>query len=117
MQTTNGGQEAGLELLAAVSHKGHFDIDLPLTGPSGVEDLPVAPNNKFTVVMTFNNTSPRSGVRLRPAARQSNVIDRSDPHQVHVNLLTWRIAVTAQLVILTVTDAHDNDGNTCFRLC
>jgi hypothetical protein len=45
---------AGISLVSAASVKGPFAIDLPLTGPSGVEDRPGGPNKKYTVVMTFN---------------------------------------------------------------
>jgi hypothetical protein len=45
---------AGISLVSAASVKGPFAIDLPLTGPSGVEDRSGGPNKKYTVVMTFN---------------------------------------------------------------
>ena len=45
---------ADLTLVSAASVKGPFAIDLPLTGPSGVEDRSGGPNKKYTVVMTFD---------------------------------------------------------------
>ena len=43
-----------VNLVSAASVKGPFDIELPLTGPSGVEDRSGGPNKKFTVVMEFD---------------------------------------------------------------
>ena len=40
---------------AASLGRGGFAIDLPLTGPSGVEDRSTGPNGKLKITMTFNN--------------------------------------------------------------
>jgi galactose oxidase-like protein/dockerin type I repeat protein len=50
---SNGG--GGLTLDSAASIQRGFAIDLPLSGPSGVEDRSGRPNKKFYVAMTFNN--------------------------------------------------------------
>ena len=48
-------QAGGLTLVSAASIQRGFAIDLPLSGPSGVEDRSGRPNKKFYVAMTFNN--------------------------------------------------------------
>src|SRR4030095_9231101 len=53
--TTNGGQAAGLELVAANSLKGGFAVDLPLTGKPGIECRSGGSKANFTVNFIFNN--------------------------------------------------------------
>ena len=55
LYVSDGG--GGLTLVSAASlGRGGFAIDLPLTGPSGVEDRSVfRPTKKLTITMTFNN--------------------------------------------------------------
>jgi Dockerin type I domain/Galactose oxidase, central domain/Kelch motif len=53
LYTSDGG--GGLTLVSAASIQRGFAIDLPLSGPSGVEDRSGKPNKKFYVAMTFNN--------------------------------------------------------------
>ena len=111
LQTTNGGQEGGLELLAAVSHKGHFDIDLPLTGAVGIECRSGGPDGQFKVNLTFNNTlASVDNVTTSCGVVSNSVIDPGDAHQLRVTLTG--VACNAQLVTLTATGVHDNDGNT-----
>ena len=111
LQTTNGGQESGLELVAAVSHKGNFDIDLPLTGAVGIECRSGGPEGQFKVNLTFNNTlTSVDNVTTSCGAVSNDVIDPGDAHQLRVSLTG--VACNAQFVTLTVTGAHDSDGNT-----
>ena len=46
---------SALELASAASIQRGFAIDLPISGPSGVEDRAGKANNKFYIAMTFNN--------------------------------------------------------------
>ena len=117
LRTTNGGQEGELELVAAVSRKGHFDIDLPLTGLVGIECRSGGPDGDFKVNLTFNNTlASIDDVTTSCGAVSNSVINPDDAHQLRVTLTG--VACNAQLVTLTVTGAHDTDGNTfTFRRC
>ena len=62
----SGGGELTLVSAASLG-RGGFAIDLPLSGPSGVEDRSgFGPNNKLTITMTFNNAiASVGGVQLR----------------------------------------------------
>ena len=53
LYVSDGG--GGLTLNSAASVQRGFAIDLPISGPSGVEDRSGRPNKKFYVAMTFNN--------------------------------------------------------------
>ena len=111
LRTTNGGQAGGLELVAAVSRKGHFDIDLLPSGAVGIECRSGGRNAHFKVNLTFNNPlASVDNVTTSCGAVSSSVIDPSDAHQLRVNLTG--VTCNAQLVILTVTGAHDDEGNT-----
>jgi photosystem II stability/assembly factor-like uncharacterized protein len=111
LRTTNGGQEGGLELVAAVSHKGPFDIDLPLIGAPGIECRSGGPNGLFKVNLTFNNPlSSVDNVTASCGAVSGSVINRSDAHQLRVTLTG--VTCNAQFVTLTIAGAHDSGGNT-----
>jgi len=110
LRTTNGGQEGGLDLVAAASRKGHFDIDLPLTGVSGIECRSGGPNGHFKVSLTFNNPlASVDNVATTCGAVSSSVIDPGDAHQIRVSLTG--VACNAEFVTLTVTGVHDDAGN------
>ena len=111
LRTTNGGQEGGLELIAAVSRKDRFDVDLPLTGAVGIECRSGGPDGHFKVNLTFNNPlSSVDNVTTSCGAVSSTVIDRGDAHQFRISLTG--VTCNSQLVTLTVTGAHDDEGNT-----
>ncbi len=110
LQTTNGGQAGGLELVAAVSHLGHFDIELPLVGPPGIECREGGLQPKFTVVLTFNNeiASVEDAAATCGYVR-SSMINRDNAHQLLVDLVAS--SCNAQNVTVTVTGVHDDQGN------
>ena len=111
LRTTNGGQEGGLELVAAVSRKGHFDIDLPLTGAVGIECRSGGRDSHFKMNLTFNNPlSSVDNVTTSCGAVSGSVIDPGDAHSLRVSLTG--VTCNAQFVTLTVTGAHDDEGNT-----
>lgn len=111
LRTTNGGQEGGLELVAAVSRKGHFDIDLPLTGAVGIECRSGGSAGHFKINLTFNNPlASVDSVTTSCGAVMSSLIDPDDAHQLRVSLTG--VTCNAQLVTLTVTGARDDEGNT-----
>ena len=60
-----------LNLLSAASVKGPFAIDLPLTGPSGVEDRSTGLNGKLKITMTFNNAITSVAASPSPVAALS----------------------------------------------
>ena len=109
LYVSDGG--GGLTLLSAASlGRGGFAIDLPLTGPSGVEDRSGGPNKKFYVAMTFNNNITSVGSATTSCGGVS----------------TWSISgptVTFKLVgvahgcnesdiTITANDVMDDMGNT-----
>jgi photosystem II stability/assembly factor-like uncharacterized protein len=112
LQTTNGGQEGELDLIAAVSRKGHFDIDLPLTGPSGVEDRSGGPNKKYTVVMTFDqNITSVGSASSTCGSVQSIVIDSADAHNVNLNLVNVAHGCNGSTITVTADSITDDQGN------
>jgi hypothetical protein len=105
--TTGGG---GLTFDSAFSEKGVFDIDLPLTGPSGVEDRSGAPNRKFTVVMTFNNTITSIGSASSTCGSvQSTSVSGST---VTINLVGVAHGCNGSDITITANDVMDDQGNT-----
>ena len=111
LRTTNGGQEGGLELVAADSRKGSFDIDLPLIGMPGIECRSGGPGGHFKVNLTFNNPLVSvDNVTTSCGAVSSRVINQGDAHQLRISLTA--VTCNAEFVTLTVTGAHDDEGNT-----
>ena len=108
--TTNGGQAAGLELVAANSLKGGFAVDLPLTGRPGIECRSGGSKANFTVNFIFNNPlTSVDNVTASCGKVSSFVIYPGDPHQLYVRLTG--VTCNAQFITLTVTGAHDDQGN------
>jgi N-acetylneuraminic acid mutarotase len=102
----------GLVLASAASVKRRFAINLPLTGPSGVEDRSGGPNKKYTVVMTFNeNIVSVGGASSTCGAVQSVVIDSSDPHKVNVNLVNVAHGCNGSTIAVTADSITDDQGN------
>lgn len=111
LRTSNGGQEGGLELVAAASRKDQFEIDLPLTGPPGIECRSSGSNGSFELVFSFNNELISvDNVTTSCGNVRNSKIHVADPHQFIVDLS--RVRCNAQDVTLTVTGAHDTLGNT-----
>ena len=110
---TVGVQTTGpLNLLSVGSVKGEFSIDLPLTGPSGVEDRSGGPNKKYTVVMTFDQNIISVGSASSTCGSvQSIVIDSSDPHKVNLNLVNVAHACNGSTITVTADSITDDQGN------
>jgi photosystem II stability/assembly factor-like uncharacterized protein len=111
LRTTNGGQQGGLELAAAASRKGQFEINLPLTGTAGIECRNGGASGNFQLVLTFNNElASVDGVATSCGVVRNSRIRPSDAHQFLVDLN--RVRCNADYVTLTVTGARDTMGNT-----
>jgi hypothetical protein len=54
LYASDGGGDLTLVSAASLG-RGGFAIDLPLSGPSGVEDRSTLPNHRLVIAMTFNN--------------------------------------------------------------
>ena len=109
-RTDAGGSP--LTLASAASVKGAFAINLPLTGPSGVEDRSGGPNKKYTVVMTFNQNIVSVGSASSTCgAVQSIVIDSADAHRVKVNLVNVAHGCNESTIIVTADNISDDQGN------
>ena len=101
-----------LNLLSAASVKGPFAIDLPLTGPSGVEDRSGGPNKKYSVVMTFDQNIVSVGSASSTCGSvQSIVIDSSDPHKVKLNLVNVAHGCNGSTITVTADSITDDQGN------
>ena len=111
LRTTNGGQAGGLELLAAASRKGQFDLDLPLTGVPGIESRGGGASDSYTLALTFNNPVTSVG-GAAPSCGTLKTIkgDNSDPHRILVGLTG--VSCNAEYLTLTLTNVHDDQGNT-----
>ena len=103
---------AGISLVSAASVKGPFAIDLPLTGPSGVEDRSGGPNQKYTVVMTFDQNIVSVGSASSTCGGvQSIVIDSADAHKVNLNLVNVAHGCNESTITVTADSITDDQGN------
>jgi photosystem II stability/assembly factor-like uncharacterized protein len=110
LRTTNGGQAEGLELLAAASRKGHFDIALPLTGTAGIECRSGGADGRYIVAFTFNNpVTSVDAIATSCGTVRASMIDSTDAHQLIVSLAG--VTCNAENVTLTMTGVHDDQGN------
>ncbi len=102
-------------LTAVVSRKVHgnagtFDVDLPLTGPRGIECRTGGANGNYTIVFKFANPLTSVGaarVSSGTGSVSSSAID-SDPHQYVVNLTG---VTNAQVLTVSLTNVNDSAGN------
>ncbi len=102
---------SGLSLLSADSLKGGFAIDLPLTGPVGIEDRSGGKGNRFTVEFVFNNTlASVAGVATTCGTVESSMIDSTDSHRYIVNLRN--VTCNQQDVTVTLNGITDTQANT-----
>ena len=107
-EVSGGG--GALSLVSAASVKGPFAIDLPLTGPSGVEDRSTLPNKKLTITMTFNNNIVSvQGVGVSCGGGLKDLI-------IDGNTVTELVDVShgcnGMNNDVTLTDITDDQGNT-----
>ena len=101
-------------LLSVVSSKTHgsdtFPIDLPLTGPPGVECRTGGTNGDHTLVFTFAHTLTSvggAGVTSGTGSVSSSAIG-PDAHQYVVHLTG---VANAQVITVVLNDATDSAGN------
>ena len=110
LRTTNGGQPGGLELLAAASRKGHFEIDLPLTGPPGIECRSGGNSGSFILVLTFDNQlASVDSVASSCGTVTSSTINQANATQFLVSLAG--VDCNAENLTLTVMGVQDDGGN------
>jgi len=111
LRTTNGGQAGGMELLSAVSSKGSFDIDLPLTKPFGVESRSGGAGGNYSLTLTFNNPiSSVDDIATSCGSVKGSRIADDDVHRLLVNLTG--VNCNEQYLTVTLTNVHDDQGNT-----
>ena len=102
---------SGPTLLGAESVKGGFAIDLPLTGPSGVECRSGGSQGTYTVNFTFDhNLASVANVATSCGTVTSSMVDATDPHRFVVNLAA--ATCNTQNVTVTLTGVSDDQGNT-----
>ena len=104
-----------VNLISAASRKTHsnsgdFDVQLPLTGPRGVEPRSGGPNGNFTIVFTFQN--PITNVADAEVTSGTGTVTGAgignDPHQYIVNLSG---VTNAQYITISLTNVFDSAGN------
>ena len=111
----NGVPSSGsgdLALQSAASVKGGFAIDLPLTGPSGVEDRSGGPNQKYSIVMTFNEIiTSVSSASSSCGSVQSFSVDPTDDHKVIINLAGVAHGCNGTDVTVSAIGIGDDQGD------
>jgi hypothetical protein len=103
------GTTGGLTFDSAASVQRGFAIDLPLSGPSGVEDRSGKPNKKFFVAMTFNNEIDSVGSASSTCGDVSNI--SISGNTVTINLVGVAHACNGSDIAITANDIVDTDGN------
>jgi hypothetical protein len=106
--TACGGGELTLVSAASVG-RGGFAIDLPLSGPSGVEDRSTLPNQKLTITMTFNNAIASVGGASSTCGSVSGIVINGNT--VTVKLVDVPHSCNGTNAEVTATDILDDQGN------
>jgi PKD repeat protein len=106
--------EPALGLVSVGSRKTHadagpFDIDLPLTGPLGIECRAPGPNNTFNVIYTFNKAVavPGTASKTLGTGLTGQASIGPNPNQVTVPLSS---VTNAQEFDVSLSGAQDNNG-------
>jgi hypothetical protein len=102
-------------LISVISRKTHgsagtFDVDLPLTGPRGIECRSGDANGDYTLVFTFPSTLTavaRASVTSGTGSVSNSAIG-PNPNQYSVNLTG---VTNAEYVTVTLTGVVDSAGN------
>ena len=111
LRTMNGGQTGGLELEAAASRKGGFDIDLPRQGEPGIECRDGGDGGHFKLILTFNNELIAvDNVTTSCGTVASSTIGPDTP--LHFRIRLSDVTCNAEFVTVTMTGVHDAQGNT-----
>ena len=108
LYVSDGG--GGLTLNSAASVQRGFAIDLPISGPSGVEDRSGRPNKKFYVAMTFNNNITSVGSATTTCGGVSTW-SISGP-TVTFNLVGVAQGCNESDITITANEVMDDVGNT-----
>jgi hypothetical protein len=103
-------QIAGVASRKTHGNAGTFDVDLPLSGPRGVEPRSGGTNGNFTIVFTFQNplTNVADAKVTSGAGTVSSSAVGNDPHQYIVNLTG---VTNAQYITISLTNVYDSAGN------
>lgn len=102
---------SNLALLSAESVLGGFAINLPLTGPSGVECRSGGSQSNYVVDFTFNNNlTSVASVTTSCGTIVSSMIDGTDSHRYIVNLSAP--SCNAEDVTVTLNNVADDQTNT-----
>jgi Kelch motif len=113
MEILDCGGGGALELTSAQSFIGSspFGINLPLSGPSGVEDRSGGPTGRYKIVMVFNNNiTSLTGATSSCGAILSATISAADAHRVNVVLSAKRSCIASDIIV-TADGISDDQGN------
>jgi hypothetical protein len=108
LYSSDGGGELTLDSAASIQRG--FAIDLPLSGPSGVEDRSGRPNKKFFVAMTFNNNITSVGSATTTCGGVSSWT--IDGPTVTFKLVGVAYGCNESDITISANDVMDDSGNT-----
>ncbi len=98
-----------LQLVSAASSQRGFAIDLPLTGPSGVEDRSGGPNKKYSIQMTFNNPIASVGSASSTCGGVNGI--SISGNTVTIKLVGVAHACNGSDIMITANNIMDTSGN------
>jgi uncharacterized repeat protein (TIGR01451 family) len=101
---------SSLALVSAASVKRGFAINLPLAGPSGVEDRSPKPHMRFVIAMTFNNAISSIGEASTTCGDVEKTSISGDTVTVH--LINVPHSCNGSDVTVAVDNVIDDMGNT-----
>jgi hypothetical protein len=107
--TVSGGG-GDLALTSAASVRRGFGIDLPLSGPSGVECRNGGPSRRLMVTMTFNNTIASVGSASSTCGNVTSTSISGNVLTVNLNRVVH--TCNGHDVDVTANDVMDDMGNT-----
>jgi hypothetical protein len=102
--------EGELTLVSAASlGRGGFGIDLPLSGPSGVEDRSTLPNHRLVIAMTFNNAIASVGSASSDCGSVSDITINGNT--VTVKAVGVPRVCNGHVINVIANDIVDDQGN------
>jgi WD40 repeat protein len=108
LYASDGGGDLTLVSAASLG-RGGFAIDLPLSGPSGVEDRSTLPNHRLVISMTFNNAIASVGSASSDCGSVSDITINGNT--VTVKAIGVPRVCNGHVIILIAFDVMDDQGN------
>ncbi|MEO5753926.1 MAG: dockerin type I domain-containing protein [Chthoniobacterales bacterium] len=104
--------DESLLFVVAASIKDHFRVELPLTGPAGVESRSGGVAGKYNIYLTFNHSLTSVGGATTSCGDIGRVIiDPRDAHNVLISLTNVSNACNGSYLNIAATDIIDETGH------